>query len=400
VIIAENSEYSKDTEPFVADSPGPGNSFSMPAFSNDGLEENMHSDPDSSDLQTLKNKMLVLEMENAEQRKIITSLQQGFNAQSAMLSNLQQLLSRRFGSAFANLQASPAPKFTFQEDTAAEIQINQYVESPDLSVEERREKKKRLDEAKKRKPTAIIMRNSNQNDQSANIPDLYFKPMADIEGDVYGDRSGICVWGFDAEFKLWFVKRRSLKVEYYQYSHDFSSWTQTDLAELVEAPYYDTSLNREAWNFVKFLENQKKKKFTGMKTANSFLKTRVDPISKQSVVEVKWPKTNQVRQIPLRKALPDGTLDTLALWTFDEATTTVLVHTKFTSIRLVDTKDLFMFRERDIKRLAATEMATDKSMFVPAAKVFVQRAKEIVAQEKWADKLEVSDVNVLFEPEA
>ncbi|CAI9269869.1 unnamed protein product [Lactuca saligna] len=50
------------------------------------------------------------------------------------------------------------------------------------------------------------------------------------------------------------------------------SWTKVDLIELVEAPFHNPSNDPHGTNFKLFLENQIKKKFDGMTTAESFVK--------------------------------------------------------------------------------------------------------------------------------
>jgi hypothetical protein len=254
-----------------------------------------------------------------------------------------------------------------------------------------------MDAQKKKRPVMIIMKNSDQNDQSEARSDFYVKEMASVDGDVYGDRSGVLSWGYDADSDIWFVKRKSLKVEYYKHIYDFSSWTSVDLADLAQAPFYNPSLNNVAHNFKIFLSNQHRKGFKDMKTAKSWIKSGArDPTTKKRVRRVMWPKTDQVKQVPVKKALPDGSLNTLQFWAFDAKTATVKIMTLHSCISLYDPKDLFMFREQDIRRLAATKILHDKSMFDPAFKQFQQMADDIVAQELWAEKLAQSEAHVLF----
>lgn len=50
-------------------------------------------------------------------------------------------------------------------------------------------------------------------------------------GHRYGDRSGFLSWGFNDRPNMWIVKTKILNVEYYEYFHDFYSWTRVDLSE-------------------------------------------------------------------------------------------------------------------------------------------------------------------------
>ncbi|KAL4556434.1 hypothetical protein LXL04_039086 [Taraxacum kok-saghyz] len=84
--------------------------------------------------------------------------------------------------------------------------------------------------------------------------------------------SGIRVWGYDDDREMWFVKRKSGNVEYYEKKIDFMSWTKVDLSELIQAPFYNPSNDPMTWGFKSFLEDQAKKNFDGMKTAVSFTK--------------------------------------------------------------------------------------------------------------------------------
>ena len=69
----------------------------------------------------------------------------------------------------------------------------------------------------------------------------------------YGDRSGIKMWGFDFETKLWVVRRNSGRIEHYDKMVDFHTWTSVDLAELVRAPFLNPYEVPRARGFREFL---------------------------------------------------------------------------------------------------------------------------------------------------
>ena len=110
----------------------------------------------------------------------------------------------------------------------------------------------------------------------------------------YGDRSGVRMWGYHDKINCRLVKRKSNTVEYYKHQTEFSSLTKVDLTELSAAPFYNPSNNSQATTFKLFLENQVKRGFDGMKTAESFLKTSKhvsDPSTKKKIKTVMWPPT-------------------------------------------------------------------------------------------------------------
>ncbi|CAI9300144.1 unnamed protein product [Lactuca saligna] len=67
-------------------------------------------------------------------------------------------------------------------------------------------------------------------------------------------KTGIRMWAFDPVTKLWVVKRKSGASECYKSTHDFNSWTKTDLAELSRAPFHNPSEDPNASNFKRFLD--------------------------------------------------------------------------------------------------------------------------------------------------
>ena len=118
----------------------------------------------------------------------------------------------------------------------------------------------------------------------------------------YDDRSGIKAWRFLDKKNVWAVKRNSGNVEYYEPQNDFSPWTKVDLIELASAPFHNPSNDPRGTEFKLFLENQMKRKFDGMKTADSFMervKGVFDPKTNRIVKNMMWPPTKQMKQIPI-----------------------------------------------------------------------------------------------------
>ncbi|CAI9270021.1 unnamed protein product [Lactuca saligna] len=92
----------------------------------------------------------------------------------------------------------------------------------------------------------MFMKNSNEN-RKAKEPALTVTDLKKRNfGNKYGDRSGNRMWAFDPEMNLWVVKRNSGISECYKSTHDFNSWTKTDLAELSRVPFHNPSQDPSA----------------------------------------------------------------------------------------------------------------------------------------------------------
>ena len=74
----------------------------------------------------------------------------------------------------------------------------------------------------------MLMRNSNQNHDEGERTEI-FVACGDGFTDEHGDRTGVDVWGYDPDKKLFFVKRKSERYEYFKYRSKFSSFTSVDL---------------------------------------------------------------------------------------------------------------------------------------------------------------------------
>ncbi|KAL7597552.1 hypothetical protein Lser_V15G22580 [Lactuca serriola] len=148
----------------------------------------------------------------------------------------------------------------------------------------------------------LFMKNTNENrkakDPALTVTDLKKR----MFGDKYGDRSGIRMWAFDPETNLWVVKRNSGISECYKSTHDFNSWTKTDLAELSRVPFHNSSQDPSASNFKRFLDRQVKENFPSMKTAKALYrkdKDVIDPETDKPVKIILWPATKKQKEIPI-----------------------------------------------------------------------------------------------------
>lgn len=206
------------------------------------------------------------------------------------------------------------------------------------------------------------------------------------------------MWDFDAEKNLWFVKRKSDRVEYDERGTKFKSWTRVDLTEHSQAPFHNPSQDPKAWMFKRFVEDQVKCNFKHMPTAKSFtkrVKGVTDAYTGKGLKNVMWPATDKLKTIPNFKPLPEGTLDSMEFWTFDPSTTTAVIKLKNNRIRLIDHRDLLKFAERHIRRLASTQILVENPLFEVAAKPFTGTAAKIVEKGYWAGALGNADVHLL-----
>lgn len=178
----------------------------------------------------------------------------------------------------------------------------------------------------------------------------------------------------------------------------FTSWTRVDQTELARAPFHKPSNDPKVWMFKKFIEDQVKNNFKDMKTAKSFTKKAKgvrDPHTGKPIVNVMWPPTDKVKSIPISKPIPDGSLDNMELWAFDPSPTMVVIKLKNNQFGLIDPKDPLKFGERDIRRLASTQILTENPLFEVAAKPFTGMAARIVEKGYWAGALRDADVHLL-----
>nr|KAJ0211339.1 hypothetical protein LSAT_V11C400186270 [Lactuca sativa] len=248
-----------------------------------------------------------LERENSEKASKISELQANLGGLTALFFDLKQRLFQIFGDEFQPLSAegerttasssnptNPVSQLSSERDTrpAPDANLDTFLSSGPTSTQERREKQIRVKETGKKFT------------------------------DKYGDRSGNIMWRYDADKRMWVVKRKSGRIEYYEKKVDFLFWKKVDLSELIHALFHNPTNNTMAWSFKNFLEIKAKNNFEGLKTASSFTKKAkgvIDPRTNKTMVNFMWPPTKQAKRIPL----PKRTLDTIQLWVYDEATTTV-----------------------------------------------------------------------------
>ena len=151
--------------------------------------------------------------------------------------------------------------------------------------------------------------------------------------DKHGDRTGVALWGYADDKKMFFVKRKSGHYEYFKYRSKFSSFTSVDLSEVVRAPFYNTSDNIQAWDFKRFLEDQVKKGFSGFPTSKSTIEKIPglrDGKTGKIFKNVMWPPTDKEKIIPIARPLPDGSLRSMRYWVYDDNSTTTVIRLKST----------------------------------------------------------------------
>ncbi|CAI9271407.1 unnamed protein product [Lactuca saligna] len=102
------------------------------------------------------------------------------------------------------------------------------------------------------------------------------------------------------------------KRKFCDYTHDFNSWTKTDLAELSMAPFHNPSEDPNASNFKRFLDRQVKENFPSMKTAKALYKKDkdvLDPETGEPMKIILWPATKKQKEIPIPQHFHKGYLD-------------------------------------------------------------------------------------------
>ncbi|CAI9279561.1 unnamed protein product [Lactuca saligna] len=177
--------------------------------------------------------------------------------------------------------------------------------------------------------------------------------------------------------------------------------TKVDLSELIHAPFHNPNNDTIAWSLKNFLETKVKNNFKGLKTASSFTKKAkgvIDPRTNKTMVNVMWQSTKQAKRIPLPKRLPEGTLDSMQLWVYDEATATVVIKLKKNQFRIVDPKDLLKFGERDIHTLSNFQIIVENELFEAAAKAFTGMVATTTDKKLWAGTFDQGDVHLVEKP--
>ena len=107
----------------------------------------------------------------------------------------------------------------------------------------------------------MIIRNATQYADDEPQPYGHIRLGRKRYANKYGDRSGIKMWGYDFETKMWVVRRNSGRIEHYDKMVDFHTWTSVDVAELVRAPFLNPYEVPRARGFREFLTFQASKGF-------------------------------------------------------------------------------------------------------------------------------------------
>ncbi|CAI9279086.1 unnamed protein product [Lactuca saligna] len=177
---------------------------------------------------------------------------------------------------------------------ALDANLDTFLSSDTASAQERRKKQIRVEHPRGK---MLVMKHSDQN-APGDHPEMFLREIGKKVTDKYGDRSGILMWGYDADKKMWIVKRKSGQIEYYEKKVDFLSLTKVDLFELIHAPFHNPTNDPMAWSCKSFLEDKAKNNFEGMKTVSSFTKKAkdvIDPRTNKTMVNVMWLPTKQAK---------------------------------------------------------------------------------------------------------
>ncbi|CAI9300246.1 unnamed protein product [Lactuca saligna] len=249
----------------------------------------------------------------------------------------------------------------------------------------------------------LFMKKSNENrktkDTILTVTDLKKRKF----GDEYGDKTGIRMWAFDPVTNLWVVKRKSEATECYKSTHDFNSWTKTDLAELSRAPFHNPSEDPNASNFKRFLDRQVKANFPSMKTAKALYKKDkdvLDPETGEPMKIILCPATKKQKEIPNPQHFHEGYLDDMEFWAYDDETATAAIKFKNREhiLRLISAKDLLRFRENDIRTLAHHQIICRKDVMEAAAKEYTAMVATIINGRMWMGSIGRSDLRLFEKP--
>ncbi|CAI9284446.1 unnamed protein product [Lactuca saligna] len=249
----------------------------------------------------------------------------------------------------------------------------------------------------------LFMKKSNEN-RKAKDP---FFTVTDLKkrkfGDEYGGRSDIQIWAFDPETNLWVVKRNSGASECYKSTHDFKSWTKTDLAELFRAPFHNHSDNPSTSNLKRFLDRQVRENFPSMKTARALYRKDEEVLDLESGEPMKiilWPVTKKQKEIPIPQHFHEGYPDNMEFWAYDDETATAAIKFKYREhvLRLTSAKDLLRFIERDIRTLARHQIICRKDVMEVAAKEFTAMVATIINGRMWMVSMGRSNLKLFEKP--
>ncbi|CAI9281709.1 unnamed protein product [Lactuca saligna] len=189
-----------------------------------------------------------LEQENLAKDAKISELQANLGGLTALFFDLKQHLHQKFGDDFQPLSAegekiyasssNPVnPPFEHSGERvvrhAPDANLDTFLSSGPSSTQERREKQARIEQLKGK---MLVMKHLDQN-VPGDHPEMFLRETGKKFTDKYRDRSGILMWGYDADKKMWVVKRKSHRIEYYERPTKFISWKKVDLAKVIHAPF-------------------------------------------------------------------------------------------------------------------------------------------------------------------
>ncbi|CAI9285423.1 unnamed protein product [Lactuca saligna] len=131
----------------------------------------------------------------------------------------------KFQFAFEEVEVSDDEEEEFSSERvlrpAPDANLDSFLSFGPITAHERREKQIKVDQLKGK---MLVMKHSDQNAPGDHL-ETVIKETGKKFTDKYGECSGILIWGYDADKKMWIVKRKSGRIEYYEKKVDFLSWT-------------------------------------------------------------------------------------------------------------------------------------------------------------------------------
>ncbi|CAI9302576.1 unnamed protein product [Lactuca saligna] len=348
-----------------------------------------------------------LEKDNSDNDSKILELQVNLGGLTALFFDLKQCLYQKFGDEFQPFStegekitasslgpANPTSQSSRERSVrpALDATLYSFLSSGPISAQERREKQIRVEQLKGK---MLVMKTSDQN-APGDHPEMFIRETRKKFIVKYGDHSGIMMWGYDGEKKMWTVMQKSGQIAFYNNKVDFLSWTKVDLLELIHLPFHNPTNDTIAWSFKNFLEIKAKNNFKDLKTASSFTKKAkgfIDPCTNKTLVIVTWAR-KQDKRIPLPKHLPKGTLDTIEFWVYDEPSASL----KKNQFRIVGRKDLLKFGERDIHILSNFQIFIENELFEAVVKAFTGMVATIIDKKLWVREFDQENVHLIEKP--
>nr|KAJ0184478.1 hypothetical protein LSAT_V11C900461930 [Lactuca sativa] len=105
-----------------------------------------------------------------------------------------------------------------------------FLSSGPISSQERRKKQVRVEQLKGK---MLVMKHSDQN-SPGDHSQMFFSETGKKFTEIFGDRSGFIMWGYDADKRMWVVKWKSGRIEYYEKKADFLSWTKATSTMVIK----------------------------------------------------------------------------------------------------------------------------------------------------------------------